>query len=134
MNTLKTYDIKFLLPKSDEWESLTSSSEEESEKSKAKQNQEKLNQQLLSAMQMQNLVVLAGSGTSLGKPGGPSMKDLWDKCTKSDDKYTATAKAICTQTGYDIANEDKVNIEEFLSLCEAHLTIKEDTAIKDFVE
>lgn len=134
MNTGKTYEIKFLLPKSEEWESLKTTSAEESEKSKANQNQEKLNQQLLSAMQMQNLVVLAGSGTSLGKPNGPSMKDLWDKCTKSNNEYTDAAKVVFKQTDYDISSEAKVNIEEFLSLCEAHLTIKEDTAIKDFVE
>jgi hypothetical protein len=33
-------------------------------------------------MQMQNLVVLAGSGTSLGKPGA-IMKDLWISVQKA---------------------------------------------------
>ena len=33
---------------------------------------------LLSSLQMSNLVILSGSGTSLGDVGGPSMKDLWN--------------------------------------------------------
>jgi hypothetical protein len=130
--------IKFFLPKSEEWLSLKPAGNEESDKNKAKQNQELLNQQLLSAMKMQNLVVLAGCGTSQGKAGGPSMKDLWDKCTKTSDadkgkKYTDEAETVFKETIYNHSDESKVNIEEFLSICEAHLIIKNNVTIKNFV-
>ncbi|HEX2956212.1 MAG TPA: hypothetical protein VHO70_05255 [Chitinispirillaceae bacterium] len=62
MSTTNANEIKYLSPKSEEWQSIKPISDEESAKSKARQNQEELNQQLLSAMQMQNLVVLAGCG------------------------------------------------------------------------
>lgn len=134
MNNIITSEIKFLLPISDVWESLTPASDEELEINKARQNRDKLNQQLLSAMQMQNLIVLAGSGTSLGKTGGPSMKELWNRCTKKTNDYTKNAKEIITVINYNYSDESKVNIEEFLSLCEAHLEIKKDKKITKFVE
>ncbi len=134
MNPKESHSIKYLLPKSDEWISLKSDTGEEADKNITKQNQEILKQQLLSAMQMQNLVVLAGSGTSYGSVGGPSMNDLWNICTKKDHNYTAETKSICKQINYDISVKSIVNIEEFLSLCEAHLAIKEDKTIKDFVD
>jgi hypothetical protein len=130
----ENHDIKYLLPKSDEWTSLKPDIDGDADKNIAKQNQEILKQLLLSAMQMQNLVVLAGSGTSYGPVGGPSMNDLWDICTKKDNKYSSETKNICKKIDYDISEKSKVNIEEFLSLCEAHLAIKEDTSIKDFVD
>lgn len=134
MDANKANEVKFLLPKFEEWESLKPASEEEPDKSKAKQNQEMLNQHLLSAMQMQNLVVLAGSGTSLGKPNGPSMRNLWDICTKDKTDYTDKAISIFNLTGYDCSDDNKVNIEEFLSLCEAFLTIANNSDIRDFIE
>jgi hypothetical protein len=134
MATNTSSEIKFLLPISNEWESLNPTSDEESEKNKARQNRDKLNQQLLSAMQMQNLSVLAGSGTSLGKTGGPSIKELWNRCTKKAKDYTKNAKEIFTITNYNYSDENKVNIEEFLSLCEAHLEIQKDKKISKFVE
>ena len=41
-----------------------------------KKAQETLKEVLLTSLQMQNLIVLAGCGTSYSV-GGPSMKDLW---------------------------------------------------------
>src|SRR5690606_22204911 len=50
------------------------------ERKRAKHSREALNEFLLSSLQMQHLVVLAGSGTSLGPVNGPSMASLWDDC------------------------------------------------------
>jgi hypothetical protein len=135
MSKDKNREIKFLLPKSEEWQSIKTANEDEPAKSKAMQNQEQLHQQMLSAMQMQNLVVLAGCGTSLGKITGPSMKDLWNKCTKDGSlNYTETAKNIFTKTGYDNSDEMNVNIEDLLSLCEAYFSISPHRTIYDFIE
>ncbi len=41
-----------------------------------------LNEFLQSILSTPNLIVLAGSGSSLGKAGGPSMKDLWEGARK----------------------------------------------------
>lgn len=41
-----------------------------------------LNDHLNSVLTTPNLIVLAGSGASRGKAGGPSMEDLWDNATK----------------------------------------------------
>lgn len=127
-------EVTFLLPKQDGWCSLEPASTEENEIQKAKRNQEKINQHLLSAMQMQNIVVLAGSGTSLGNVKGPSMWDLWCFCTKSSSNYTTEAQAICKKVGYDISTDDNVNIEEFLSLCEAYQQLNNDIEVEKFIE
>lgn len=134
MTIINESEVKFLLPRNEEWESLKAKSEDDTDKSKAKTNRETLNQHLLSAMQMQNLVVLAGSGTSLGKPKGPSMRNLWEICTKDKTDYTDNAKSIFRLTGYDCSDDNKVNIEEFLSLCEACLTITNNSDIRGFIE
>lgn len=42
----------------------------------------KLSEYLRSVLTTPNLLVLAGSGTSLGKAKGPSMTDLWEKAIK----------------------------------------------------
>jgi len=128
--------IKFLIPNSSNWEDINPEKSQNSDESETNKNRELLNQHLLSAMQMQNIVVLAGSGTSLGNAQGPSMKDLWNLCTKEkkQKEFTSDALGIFKITSYDISDESKVNIEEFLSLCEAHLTIKENSAIRGFLE
>lgn len=90
------------------------------------ENKETLSQQLLAAMQMQNIIVLAGCGTSLGTVGGPSMKTLWNCCMKEKNNYTSTATGVAQQLKYNISEEEQVNIEEFLSLCEAYLQINDD--------
>lgn len=133
MITEQNKGSRFLLPGAEEWLALNSTPAEE-DTDKAKHNREKLNQHLLSAMQMQNLVVLSGCGTSRGNVNGPSMKDLWDKCTKTDGNYSKETIKFFKQVGYDHSDEGTVNIEELLSLCEAHLEIEADTTISSFVE
>jgi hypothetical protein len=80
---------------------------------------------------MQHIVVLAGSGTSLGPVGGPSMKDLWDAAIGKPPKQDATRTA--KKINYDLKTLTP-NIEEFLSKSEAYLQVNDDdTEVKSFV-
>lgn len=62
-------------------EEVKDSSEEEDKRSRDSEEdaREQLSEYLRSVLTTQNLVVLAGSGTSLGMAGGPSMADLWKR-------------------------------------------------------
>ncbi len=115
--------IMFLPPNSTKWQEIETDSEEQEKKIACDQNKKALNELLLSSMQMQNIIVLSGSGTSLGNAGGPSMSDLWESCTKENGEYSELAKKIFSKVNYDVSDDTKVNIEEFLSLCEAFLQI-----------
>lgn len=108
--------------------------------SAAKAAAEELKTFLLSSLQMQHVVVLAGSGTSLGDVAkGPSMWALWDFCVNSnpgtgDAKRTesAEAKKVIAEVGYDVTAE-KENIEALLSRCEAFLQIKVSIGVATFI-
>lgn len=100
---------------------------------------EELKAVLLSSLQMQHVAALAGSGTSLGPVGGPSMWNLWDHCVNSNpDTGDATrtptklADAVIGEIGYEIAVE-KENIEALLSRCDAYLQIKKSVNVEGFV-
>ena len=116
-------DVKFLVPNETEWQEIETDSEEQEQKAKTDKNKKALNELLLSSMQMQNIVVLSGSGTSLGDAGGPSMSDLWENCTKENGAYTEKTKEACKEVNYDITDEKKNNIEDLLSLYEAFLQV-----------
>lgn len=106
----------------------------------SKSAKEELKTFLLSSLQMQHVVVLAGSGTSLGPvTKGPSMWNLWDSCvngnhgTDNDERtISTTASAVIAETGYDIETE-KENIEALLSRCEAYLHVKTSADVTAFV-
>jgi len=129
--------IKYLPPQSTEWSEINreipaEASEKEKEKINAQNESDRmrLNDILLTSLQMQNLMVLSGSGTSCGsKIKGPSMKDLWNSIRTlnvSKSKYlkrTEIAKKI---------NYRGKNIEEFLSQCEAFLQIRHDEEVLAF--
>lgn len=84
--------IKYFAPSSEKWKPITPEGEDDEAADIAKKNRSALNEVLLSSMQMQNLVVLSGCGTSLGTGGGPSMWNLWELCTKDEDEeYTDEA-------------------------------------------
>ncbi len=118
--------IKYLSPQSTEWQCLDpeipeNASEEIEKKTSDDEGAEtRFKEFLLASLQMQHLMVLSGSGTSLGLVGGPSMDDLW--------KSIETPK---NHNGQQLKREDiakKVNyigtnIEEFLSQCESFLQI-----------
>ncbi|MFW1982263.1 SIR2 family protein [Acinetobacter guillouiae] len=84
---------------------------------------------LKSALQMPNIMVLAGSGTSLGDiVKGPKMWDLWLACTTND--MDIIAKESFAENKFDITIESNQNIEICLSHCEAYSqvsTTKEKT-------
>lgn len=133
-----TTEIKYRLSSSSQWNvfKLNNESQEQKEEHDASNKYRiELKDILLSSMQMQNIIVLAGSGTSLGSVSGPSMWDLWLKCMKNDaGEYTEEATQICTKIKYDISSDDHVNIEVFLSKCEAFLQINEaDIEVENFV-
>lgn len=137
----------FFGPDSDEWRELKpdipvgiEKAEEQKLLAAAKAAKEELKTFLLSSLQMQHVVVLAGSGTSLGPiTKGPSMWALWDCCVNSNpgsgtDKrnVAATAAKVIAEIGYDIALE-KENIEALLSRCEAFLQVKDSLDVTDFI-
>ncbi len=131
--------LKFIQPgmNSNNWSEISHNVDE----NERKKNSRVIKEILLAAMQMQKIVVLAGSGTSLdseNKNAGPSMWDLWEACTKQNGKqYSDSATQIFELVGYDISDENEVNIEVLLSMCESYLQIntknnkKED--VKKFV-
>ncbi|OFW15766.1 MAG: hypothetical protein A3H27_03745 [Acidobacteria bacterium RIFCSPLOWO2_02_FULL_59_13] len=106
----------------------------------AKAAREELKTFLLSSLQMQHVVVLAGSGTSLGPvTNGPSMWALWDFCVNSNPgtggdkrKVSPEAAKVIAEIGYVVADE-KENIEALLSRCEAFLQVKASANVVAFI-
>ena len=77
---------------------------------------------LKSALQMPNIMVLAGSGTSLGDVvNGPRMWDLWEACTTND--MLTIANECFSESGFDSGLKSNQNIEICLSHCEAYLQV-----------
>jgi len=119
--------ISFKTPRGQEWQPLTSASDDEDSARQASRNKEELHGTLLASLQMQHLVVLSGSGCSLGA-GGPSMTDLWNEVTGGNTP-TDDAKNAATAVGHDISTN---NVEALLSRIEASLQLKSDTALETF--
>ena len=87
-----------------------SNSESEKETSgKAKSARKELDEFLQSMLTTPNLVVLAGSGCSLGEVGGPSMEDLWEKAVNINEFQT-----VCSLVKH--LEQDRW-IENLLSRC-----------------
>lgn len=137
----------FFGPDSGQWKELKPEisagmdpAEEQKLLTAAKTAKDELKAFLLSSLQMQHVVVLAGSGTSLGPvTKGPSMWALWDYCVNAnpgtgDASRTMTdeAKKVIADIGYDIAAE-KDNIEALLSRCEAFLQVKDNPDVAKFI-
>lgn len=126
--------IKYLVPTESAWREIEPSiSEDMSEDDKkkieedAKKAKKGLNELLMTSLQMQHVVVLAGSGTSLGPVGGPSMGDLW-KFVIENKEGVESLKAlenVAKKVKYDIDQENP-NIEHFLSRCDAYLQVEEN--------
>ena len=77
---------------------------------------------LKSALQMPNIMVLAGSGTSLGNVvNGPMMWDLWEACTTKG--MLTIANDCFAESGFDSGLKTNQNIEVCLSHCEAYLQV-----------
>ncbi|MDX7790742.1 SIR2 family protein [Aeromonas caviae] len=91
------------------------------------------------SLQLPNVALFAGSGTSLGDPKGPSMWDLWSSCMFKNGEYdpsqpceaqmTEKSVEVCRQVNY--TQLDAPNIEHFLSYCDAYLMVHWDDNIVD---
>lgn len=125
--------IRYLVPSSNEWTSLSSSPEED--KDEITKKKEELKNALLSSLQMQNLCVLTGSGSSLGPVvKGPSMDHLWQKAAYDEnDAVKTSVQEIANKINFDTSAK-RPNIEEFLSLCDAYLQFKNEDSIKTLVK
>lgn len=132
--------LKFLAPSQTDWQEIRPNTARISDpdkteiESKGKEAKRALDEMLLYSLQMPNLVVLAGSGTSLGDVSGPSMVDLWNYAINDGlDGPTKEALKIMKRIKFDDENEGK-NIEALLSQCEAYLQLKEAKNVRKFVE
>jgi hypothetical protein len=102
-------------------------------------NKNALRDMLLTALQMPNLIVLAGSGTSLGEVGGPSMWHLWDHCVNQNAGESGKDRTKSEVAGkviqrIEFNDGDDENIEALLSRCEAWLQIHpDDQEVKTFI-
>lgn len=120
--------LKFKGPGSNEWHDLLANDQNEDHQEKAKAACDSIKETLLSSLQMQHIVVLAGSGTSRGPVGGPSMKDLWDAAVEGP--HSRMARSSAKRVNHDL---NDTNIEEFLSKCEAYLQTRDDLRVKKFI-
>lgn len=137
--------LMFFNPNAPEWKELkpdvetgVDPAEQQKILAAAKIAKDELKAFLLSSLQMQHVVVLAGSGTSLGGiTKGPSMSDLWDYCVNENPGtapriYKPEAEKVIADIGYDVAME-KENIEALLSRCEAFLQINSSDDVATFI-
>lgn len=121
-------DLTFRKPGSVDWFTVSSESEcNDSKKEALKSNKDELNNILRASLQMQNLVVLAGSGCSLAA-GGPSMSDLWVAAVGEKPQHETID--VAQNVNHDITYK---NIEAFLSRAEAFLQIKDDDDVATFL-
>ena len=136
----------FFDPEAAAWKELkpdipagTDPAEEQRILTASKGAKEELKSFLLSSLQMQHVVVLAGSGTSLGPvTNGPSMWTLWDYCV-NDNPGTGTEARVTSPTAAKVIDEvgyeakEKENIEALLSHCEAYLQVKSSADVASFI-
>lgn len=111
------------------------------DKNSINDNRNCFNDILLRSLQLPNLSFFAGSGTSLGDVGGPSMWDLWVKsmwenplANEDDIDYQLLkekATNVCDKVQY--FEKEYPNIEHFLSQCDAYLSFHNDVAVSDFL-
>ncbi|HHT8992372.1 TPA: SIR2 family protein [Burkholderia cenocepacia] len=97
-------------------------------------NRQILSDLLSGALQYTNLGFFAGSGTSLGAAGGPSMWQLWVAAMCRDStggELTPEAQQVCESIHY--TERDRPNIEHFLSQCDAYLAFNADSVVEAFV-
>jgi hypothetical protein len=131
-NTKSTVESSFRKPGAEAWEPLQMCTSTKGMNDEAinkmcnmiEQANEILKSTLLQSLQMQNLVVLAGSGCSY-HVGGSTMSDLWNVIVEENQKQ---ANLVAQKIKYDIT---KKNIEAFLSQAEA-ASFLQDKEISDF--
>jgi len=131
--------LKFLAPSDTNWQELKPSAPDTAKKKKieseGKEARNSLNETLLVSLQMQNLMVVAGCGTSLGPVvQGPSMSELWKAVEELVDQNTTKIKRgdISNKIKFN-DDKEKLNIEDFLSRCDAYLQVNNDDEVSSFV-
>jgi len=116
-----------------EIEAIVDQAEREATKVLLTANNENLKQAVTDLLLAENLIVLCGLGTSLGKPPerlGPTMVELWDEAERC---AAAKFDKIKAAVNYDFATFGK-NIELLLSHCQMSEALKPQTLITDFVK
>lgn len=125
----KAPSVRFLLPGMLDWAPTPPSPAEDA--AVEQEPDDRLSRFLLTSLQMQNLSVLAGSGTSV-EVGGPTMADLWRACVPSP--AGSETLAVLKSLRYGEADHER-NIEELLSRCDAQLQVNsDDKAVAAFRE
>lgn len=119
--------MAFKTPRDVEWRPLDAQADDDDQQRHARHNREELRNMLLASLQMQHVVVLAGSGCSL-TAGAPSMSDLWDAAVGKP--ATEEAKTAATTVNHDITFK---NIEALLSRIEASIQLNEQEALRSFL-
>lgn len=118
----------FRTPGAIEWRPLAAPENgDDDQKKEAKSAKDELNNTLLASLQMQHLVVLAGSGCSRSA-GGPTMNDLWNSAVSREP--SAAALRVAKRVHHDLAD---ANIELFLSKIEAYLQVNEVKTIRRYL-
>lgn len=117
----------FRTPDSAEWQALATENKDDESQQELRKAKVELKNALLASLQMQHLVVLAGSGCSLSA-GGPSMLDLWNRAV--GEEPTTAAMKIARKVKHNLKDR---NIEAFLSRVEAFLQVNEDKGANTFL-
>ena len=125
----KTVTSAFRAPGAGDWRELVAeNATDKNQQDETRKAKDELKNVLLASLQMQNLVVLAGSGCSQSA-GGPSMRDLWNGAVSEEP--TDEAKATAAKVNYKLTD---ANIEALLSRVEAFLQVNEgDNAVEGFL-
>lgn len=119
----------FLAPRAVDWRELAAEDPADNGKQEeTRKAKDELKSVLLTSLQMQHLVVLAGSGCSQSA-GGPSMQDLWNEAVGKEPTKSATT--VATKVNHDLT---KQNIEAFLSRVEAFLQVTQDAEVNRFLD
>ncbi|EPM9933765.1 TPA: SIR2 family protein [Pseudomonas aeruginosa] len=129
----------YLSPGAVEWLPLTEEaftalkSTDEADDEQVRANKAALSAMFASALQIPNLGFFAGSGTSLGAVGGPSMWELWQRamCPEGQDRLSERAAQVADTVRY--LERNNPNIEHFLSQCDAYLAFNSDAGVSAFV-
>ena len=106
----------YLPPGADDWMPLTADAYqvlkgvEPDDANVISSNRSRLSEMFSSALQVPNLGFFAGSGTSLGDPGGPSMWTLWQDsmCDPQTHALTAAGQQVTERVRY--AERENPNI------------------------
>jgi len=118
----------FRVPGAVDWRPLAEPVDgDDAQTKQIRSNKEELNSALLASLQMQHLVVLTGSGSSLSA-GGPSMQALWNGAV--GEQPTTRAKETAARVHHDLKDQ---NIEAFLSRIEAFLYVEDDVEVTAFL-